>query len=154
MDLSAAILGKSVAHDLAARQIAPVLTIGADRFDRHQLARAGCYHYAAAASLSRILAVEIRPMHTRDLFQNVHPERLILRRLGAVSLAVLGAAFELRHLGGRHPLESYFRLHRDGSLIAFATLKARHHDDPDLGAPRAAAPPAARPAEMSRRAGV
>jgi len=46
-----------------------------------------------------------------------------------VSLAVLGAAFEAKGIGGDAPLENWFRKHRDGGTVTFSTLKAKQHHD-------------------------
>ena len=124
MNLSASILGKSVVDALQARQRAPVLQIGKDRFDRAMLARVACFNFTAAANLSKILNAELQVKDTRDVFESIHPDRLALPRLGAVSLAVLGAAFEAKGLGGNAPLEAWFTKHR-GGMITFATLKQR-----------------------------
>jgi len=127
MDLSSSVLGRGVVAYLRERQKAAVLTIGSDTFDRAVLAGVECYSFLAAANLSRLVK-EIGVKNTRDLYENVPPERLVLPRLGAVTLAVLGAAFEAKRVGGSSPLESYFAKHRsNGHVVSFATLK--HRDD-------------------------
>lgn len=123
MDFSNAVLGSSVVKYLRERRDATVLQIGKDRFDRATLAGVACFHFVAAANLSKVLNAELRVRDTRDVFDNVSPERLVLPRLGAVSLAVLGAAFEARGLGGSEPLTTWFRKHRD-STVTFHALKA------------------------------
>ena len=125
MDLSTSILGKSVVTYLHERQRAAVLRIGKDTFDRATLAKVACFNFVAAANLSAILNRDLQVTDTRDVFNNVHPDRLVLPRLGAVSLAVLGAAFEAKGLGGSAPLEAWFKKHRDGTTITFASLKHR-----------------------------
>ena len=127
MDLSTSVLGRSVVNYLVERQKASVLTIGRDTFDRAVLAGVACYHFIAAANLSKLLS-DLGAKDTRDVFDNVNPERLVLPRLGSVSLAVLGAAFEAKGIGGDAPLENWFRKHRNGGgVVTFDTLK--HRDD-------------------------
>ena len=126
MDLSASILGKSVVTYLQERQKVAVLRIGKDLFDRATLAKVACFNFTAAANLSRILNAELQVKDTREVYEHVHPDRLAIPKLGAVSLAVLGAAFEAKKLGGDAPLANWFLKHR-GSAITFASLK--HHDE-------------------------
>src|SRR4029077_14569041 len=105
---------------------APLLRIGADTFDRKQLAAVACYNFVAAANLSRVLA-DLKVKDTRDVFHNVPPTALALPHLGAVSLAVLGAAFEHKGLGGDAPLEAWVTKHRPtdqrGEFLTFSTIK-------------------------------
>lgn len=124
MYLSPTILGQSTIRYFTERNTAVVLKIGTDTFDRTVLAGLSCYNFAAAANLSRVLNAELQVKNTKDLFTRIHPERLVLPRLGAVSLAVLGAAFEAKGLGGQTPLESWFALH-EGKVVTFATLKSQ-----------------------------
>jgi len=126
MDLSARVLGRSVVSYLTDRQKSAILTIGSDRFDRASLAGVSCFHFLAAANLSKLLTTELRVANTRDLFDSIDPMRLAIPRLGAVSIAVLGAAFEAKGIGGKSPLEAWFAKHRD-STVSFAMLK---HTDP------------------------
>lgn len=133
MDLSASVLGRNIVSYIVERQKASVLTIGRDAFDRGSLAGVECFNFTAAANLSKLLQ-SIGVKDTRDLFDNVNPERLVLPRLGAVSLAVLGAAFQAKRIGGATPLAAWFQKHRDGSLVTFASLK--HRDDRAVSSPR------------------
>jgi len=126
MDLSASILGKSVVAYLTERQAAAVLRIGRDVFTRSSLSSVACFNFLAAANLSKILNAELQVKDTRFVYEHIHPDRVALPRLGAVSLAVLGAAFEIKGLGGDTPLDSWFRKHR-GSAVTFSTLK--HKDE-------------------------
>jgi len=126
MDLSASILGKSVVSYLRERQATAVLRIGRDLFDRAALAGVQCFNFTAAANLSKILNTEMQVKDTRDVFDRVHPDTLALPRLGAVSLAVLGAAFEAKGIGGGQPLLAWFQKHRGPThVITFAALKQR-----------------------------
>jgi hypothetical protein len=122
MDFSAKILGRSVVAYLVERHDAAVLQIGRDRFARADLASVACFNFTAAANLSRHLQ-SLGVRDTRDVFEHVHPDRLAIPHLGAVSLAVLGAAFESKGLGAPAPLETWFQKHR-GAPVTFATLKA------------------------------
>jgi hypothetical protein len=124
VDLSAAILGRSVVSYLVDRQSAAVLRIGRDSFDRAALAGVACFNFTAAANLSKILNSELRVADTREVYEKIPPARLALPRLGAVSLAVLGAAFEARGIGGATPLENWYRKH-EGGTVTFQTLKHR-----------------------------
>jgi hypothetical protein len=126
MDLSSSILGRAVVSYIVDQHQTAVLRIGRDMFTRGALASVACFNFTAAANLSKLLNTELRVADTRDVFDNVTPDRLVIPRLGAVSLAVLGAAFESKGIGGDAPLENWFRKHR-GSTVTFSTLK--HHDD-------------------------
>src|SRR5678816_1397382 len=134
MFLSTRILGASVVTKLAERGRTPVLTIGSDRFGRGDLAAVACFNFAAAANLSRILNHEFAVRNTREVFDKIDPIALALPRLGAVSLAVLGAAFEAKGLGGDAPLESWVAKHsvRNGSTREFVTFDTiKHHKEHD-----------------------
>jgi len=129
MDFSNRVLGQSTARTLQLRVSAPLLTIGRDTFTRADLARVECFNFIAAANLSAILNRELQVKDTADVFHRVQPAALALPRLGAVALAVLGAAFEARKLGGDHPLESWVRKHTehqsDDEIVTFGSLKHR-----------------------------
>jgi len=128
MQLSDTVLGSRVARTLRDRTSAALLTIGSDVFSRHDLARVDCYSFAAAANLSAILNRALHVKNTADVFHNVAPADLALPRLGAFSIAVLGAAFEAKGLGGDKPLEAWIRHHTDeddAKIVAFVTLKKR-----------------------------
>lgn len=127
MNLSARVLGTTTVRQLQDRLQTPILRIGSDSFLLRDLANEGCYNFAAARNLNRILNEELHVKSTRDLFDSVHPRELALPRLGAISFAVLGAAFEVKKIGGDRPLESWVTKHRDESarreFTTFATLK-------------------------------
>jgi hypothetical protein len=124
MDLSSTVLGATVVTYLHKTQDAAVLAIGRDRFTRSDLAAVACFNFVAAANLSAILNRELQVKDTRDVFDRVHPNRLAVPRLGAVALAVLGAAFERKGLGGDAPLVAWFKKH-EIKPQTFGTLKAR-----------------------------
>jgi hypothetical protein len=63
----------------------------------------------------------------------VSPTALAVPGLGAISLAVLGAVFQQKRLGGDAPLEAWARHHqrngdRGRELVTFGTLKHRSRD--------------------------
>lgn len=152
MDYSARILGASVADALTKRTTAPLLTIGRDVFGRRDLAKVDCFNFAAAQNLSAILNRELEVRDTRFVFEHVAPSALALPRLGAISLAVLGACFEAKGLGGDAPLETWVRRHATGDaadpLVTFTSIKKRHAIE--LAAEHAAA--SARTRSRRRRA--
>lgn len=129
MKLSSRILGQTVVRQITDKAGAPLLKVGSDVFYRHDFAQIECFNFLAAANLSRILD-DVPVKNLRDLFERVAPQALILPRLGVVTLAVLGAAFEVRGIGGASPLESWMTKHStapdapDG-FITFDTLKHR-----------------------------
>lgn len=137
MILSRRVLGASVVNHIAAKASAPLLTIGTDVFYRHDFAQIDCFNFLAAANLSRVLQ-DVPVRNARDLFERVPPSSLLLPHLGAVSLAVLGAAFEVKGLGGQAPLEAWMMLHsnvedetgNEGGLVTFASMKQRVRPEP------------------------
>lgn len=135
MDLSDQVLGKHTAQQLRERASAPLLRIGADVFDRGDLAGVACFNFGAAANLSRILTNELQVKNTKDVFEHVAPEALMLPRLGVISLAVLGAAFERKGLGGEHPLESWVIRHRHKDakreFVTFGSMKEKQRAHAD-----------------------
>jgi hypothetical protein len=129
MDFSNRVLGSSIATKLHERADAVLLRIGRDEFRRGDLAQVSCFNFLAAANLSAILNRELAVKDTRDVFEHVAPSALALPRLGAVAIATLGACFELKGLGGDHPLEAWVRKHTahhtDAEVITFGSLKAK-----------------------------
>ena len=127
MDFSNRVLGSYVARRLQDRSTAAVLVIGRDQFHRGDLARVKCFNFTAAATLSTILNAEFRVKDTAEVYHRIAPSALALPRLGAVAIAVLGAAFEAKGLGGDRPLESWVRAHtkRDTEIQTFAALKGQ-----------------------------
>jgi len=126
MNLPSAILGKSAVDQITERSGATVLQIGADRLTRADLAAVGCFNFIAA----RLLTEAARELHVdnlRDLYEHVAPRALALPNVGAVSLAVLGAAFEAKGIGGAAPLESYVKKHLPSNgqqtILTFDTIK-------------------------------
>lgn len=136
MNLSSRVLGKTIVTQLERRIAAPVLRIGSDNFRLSDLAGVSCFNFTAARNLDSILNAELHVRNTRDLFDSVHPRELALPGLGAISFAVLGAAFEVKNIGGDRPLESWVTKHRDESarreFLTFSTMK--HQTDRDAKA--------------------
>lgn len=123
MELSAKVLGQSTARLLSTRASTPVLVIGTDKFSRSDLAHVACFNFIAAQTLSR-LVVDLRVSSTSDLYQRFSPKDLALPRLGAIALAVLGAAFECKGLG---TLESWAQRSSE-KLVTFASIKTHSRD--------------------------
>ena len=137
MILSDRVLGSTTTRTLRDRTAAPVLRIGADTFTRHDLAAIDCFNFLAAANLSALLTEHLRVKDTRDLYNNTPPSALAVPRLGAIALATLGAAFEVKGLGGAAPLESWVNKHatdKAAPLVTFYTLK--HRDEAERAAER------------------
>lgn len=127
MNLSTTILGSTAVKQLQATSSAWVLEVGSDRLTRAQLAQVGCYNFVAARNLSTVLQ-EIPAKNLADLYARVAPTDMALPHLGVISLAVLGAAFEAKGIGGDAPLESWVQRHAtkpDAAMVSFHTLKRR-----------------------------
>ncbi len=122
MHWSSKVLGTSIAKTLQERGVVPVLVIGTDRFTRGDLSSLDCFNFTAAINLTNILK-ELPFKSTKDLYERCSPASLALPRLGYISLAVLGAAFEAKGLGGQTPLESWMKKHRDGEMVTFNAVK-------------------------------
>ena len=127
MYLSPRVLGAHAVHTLTTRAAAPVLTIGSDHFRRGDLSGIGCFNFIAAQHLTAAIKAIGGVKHARDLFEHVPPDALVLPGVGAISLSVLGAAFEAKGIGGDAPLESWYTKHRGKEaheFVTFDTLKA------------------------------
>jgi hypothetical protein len=126
MHLSTRVLGKHIADQIASKAAAPLLTIGRDNFYRRDLAGVACFNFTAASNLSKHIAT-LQPRDTKDVFETVPPVALVIPRLGSVSLAVLGAAFEAKGIGGEAPLEAWFSKHlpKDATrdFVTFSSMK-------------------------------
>ena len=131
MNLSTSILGTTAVAQLKQHAGAPLLQIGSDRFTRHDLAGVDCFNFTAARNLGHILTNGLAVKNLRDVYDRIPPHRLALPGLGVIALAVLGAAFEAKGLGGDEPLESWARKHAlpgpkgqgAAELTTFATMK-------------------------------
>lgn len=134
MDLSSRVLGVRVATQLGERVRAPLLRIGADVFTRADLAGVACFNFIAAANLSAALAAH-GVIDTKHAFNTVSPASLAVPRIGAIAIAVLGAAFEAKRVGGPHPLEAWITKHRDKQsrrdVVSFLTVKHHRADTED-----------------------
>jgi hypothetical protein len=122
MDLTPEILGTGVVKRLHERETEAVLWIGKDKLTRGELAAVGCFNFVAALSVAKILDRELQVKDLQDLYDHVAPSALALPRLGVISLAVLGAAFETKGIGGKEPLLAYCRRHQN-KVVTFDTLK-------------------------------
>lgn len=122
MHYSDAILGTHIVKRLQARESAPVLVIGEDKFTRAHLSKIGCWNFQAAAVLTHLLTSELKVKNTADLFRNIAPQHLALPGLGAICLATIGAAFESKGLG---TLADYIARHTEKghSVVTFTTMK-------------------------------
>lgn len=127
MDLSTKVLGTHAVDVLTEAHRDHVLTIGADKFTRRDLAVVECFNYVAARNLSAACAA-LRVKNARDLFEHYGPAELaVLPRIGVIALAVLGAAFQAKKLGGEAPLEAWAGA-GDKKIVTYSTIKAREHD--------------------------
>jgi len=129
MRLEIDVLGASAVKTLTERTKNAVLTIGRDHLTRSDLATVECFNYVAAGNLSRALS-DLGVKSTQDLFTTVPPAALAVPGLGAIALAVLGAAFEKYGLGGDAPLHAWMIKHRGDTdikraVITFTSLKQR-----------------------------
>jgi hypothetical protein len=138
MNLSTTLLGSTAVRSLQQTATRPVLQIGSDRLTRADLAGVECYNYVAAGHLTHVLHEQLQVKNLRDVYDNVPPTALALPTIGVVSLAVLGAAFEAKGLGGDDPLENWARKHalpgKKGQgqppLTTFYTIKKHVADLP------------------------
>lgn len=123
MNYSDHVLGSATVRLLKERAAGAVLIIGRDRFTRAQLAELECFNYISAARLSSYIA-DLGVADTADLYRRVPPSAFAARLIGAISLAVLGAAFEAKNLD----LESWVTSHSKNGrqpLVTFHTIKHR-----------------------------
>lgn len=123
MDLAFKVLGSTAVGHLSKLSAEAVLIVGRDKLTRADLAGVECFNFVAAKNLSaacKALGVE----SLRDLFETVPPRDLALPHVGVISLAVLGAAFEARKVGGDSPLETWVRKHAP-KLTTFSSIKMK-----------------------------
>lgn len=128
MDFSAPVLGTATVDKLKAKISTPILVIGKDVFSRSVFAHVDCFHFQAAHTLSRVLKQEYPKLSSiTDVYEQLTPEHLALPRIGVTALAVLGAAFQAKGLGGNKPLENWVRLHleKEATLVTFTSIKHR-----------------------------
>jgi hypothetical protein len=128
VNLSTTILGSTAVKQLQATSHAWVLEVGSDRFTRADLAHVACYNFVAAKNLTTILK-GLAIKNLADLYARLPPSAVAVPHMGAISLAVLGAAFEVKGIGGDTPLESWVERHAHGdparAMVSFHTLKRR-----------------------------
>jgi len=130
MNLAASILGSTAVKHLRDSATASVLRVGSDTLTRGQLAAVQCYNFHAARLLTHILHDLLKVPNLRYVYEKVPPLQLAVPNMGTISLAVLGAAFEAKKIGGGTPLESYVRKHTADNngkphFITWTTLKHR-----------------------------
>ena len=121
MQLSSAVLGAGAVKRLEGIGAESVVTIGKDRLTRQQLAKVGCFNFVAAKNLSHLLQ-DLGVKDLEDLYERIAPADLVLPHLGVISLAVLGAAFEVVGVGGKNPLENWVRTHSE-KVRTFDSMK-------------------------------
>jgi len=128
MNLAASILGQTAVTRLEETAKTAVLEIGTDKITRAQLANVECYNFHAARMLTHILR-DMKVRSLRQVYDEIPPAQLAVPGMGVVSLAVLGAAFEAKGIGGETPLEAYVSKHArangTGKIVTFDTLKDR-----------------------------
>ncbi len=130
MDLPDTVLGTNVASAVRTKNASPILRIGSDVFTRKDLASVECFNFSAAARLSAILNKELNVKNAGEVYRKIHPSALAVPGLGAISLAVLGAAFESLGLGGDAPLLHYVQQHTNGDGVrTFHTIKEHALDE-------------------------
>jgi hypothetical protein len=131
VNLSTTLLGTTAVRALQQTVARPVLQVGSDRFTRADLAGVECYNWMAAGHLTHVLHEQLQVKNLKDVYENIPPRALALPTIGVVSLAVLGAAFEAKGLGGDDPLENWARKHAlpgkkgkgQAPLTTFYTIK-------------------------------
>jgi len=121
MNLTARVLGQTAVTKLQSTAGEHVLVVGKDKLTRGDLADVGCYNFLAARYLTAALeALGVESL--QQLYMTFSPRDLALPRVGVICLAVLGAAFEARGIGGDNPLENYVKKH-SAKLITFDSVK-------------------------------
>jgi hypothetical protein len=130
MNLASSILGSTAVKYLRDSASAHVLRVGTDTLTRGQLAAVQCYNFHAARLLTNVLNEHIKAPNLRYVFEKVPPLALALPNVGSISLAVLGAAFEAKRIGGETPLENYVKKHTtktngEANFVTWSTLKHR-----------------------------
>jgi hypothetical protein len=130
MNLAPTILGNYAVTQLQKTAGEVILEVGSDKLGRKELAAVGCYNFHAARNLSAVVK-SLQIPNLKYLFEHVPPSDLALPHMGVISLAVLGAAFEVRKVGGSNPLLSWVQLHAPHgndakqAMVTFHTLKMR-----------------------------
>jgi hypothetical protein len=123
MNLATRVLGHTAVTKLTTTSREHILVIGTDKLTRGDLAQVGCYNFVAARYLTQALQ-QLDVTSLRDVFERVAPRDLALPHVGVISLAVLGAAFEARGIGGEAPLDTYVAKHQT-KVVTFDTMKHR-----------------------------
>ena len=126
MNLATSVLGSTTVKRLEQAGGEHVLIVGNDKLTRGDLAKVGCYNFAAAKNLTRALA-DWNITNLKQLFHQVPPWQFAVPHVGVITLAVLGAAFEAKGIGGESPLETYAQKHADGAKRALVTFDTYKH---------------------------
>lgn len=129
MDYADAVLGHYQVAKLRSKNESYVLVCGADRFTRAQLARVECFNFVACQRLTALFTA-LRVPNLKHVFERITPAELAAPQIGVVSLAVLGAAFEAKGLGGDAPLLNYVKRHMQDHVVTFDTFKRHARDQP------------------------
>ena len=132
MNLAAEVLGAGAVTRLQFSSSEHVLVVGSDKLTRAQLADVGCYNFVAAKNLTAILHSHPLATNLRKVFDEIPPRELAVPHMGVISLAVLGAAFEAKGIGGENPLVAYVKKHTTNAngkreVVTFDTIKHREH---------------------------
>ena len=129
MHLSQLVLGSSTVKTIQEKNGSAVLIIGKDRYTRGDLSRLDCFNFIAAQNLTAALR-DLGVRDTAEVYAHMPPDTLIQPRVGAIALAVLGAAFEAKGVGD---LESWVKLHQGkDDIVTVHTMKTRHHHREEL----------------------
>lgn len=123
MKLTAAVLGSTAVQKLEQSSGERLLVAGRESLTRADLARVGCFNFLAAKILTKVLG-EIGAKSLRQVYEELSPRALALPGMGVISLAVLGAAFEAKGLGGDDPLGNWVKKHAE-KTTTFSTVKRR-----------------------------
>lgn len=128
MDLSSHFLGTYTNRKLQERGTAPLVTIGRDVITRADLAAVRCFNFQAAVRLDAAIRQHLQVLSVRDVFDTVAPSALALPGLGEISIAVLGACFEIKRVGGESPLDNWDKRHADKGAAAHTFASYKRHD--------------------------
>jgi hypothetical protein len=122
MQLAIEVLGSTAVDQLTKNHKEQILVVGKDKFTRADLGGIGCFNFIAAKNLS-VAFQALQVKNLQDVFDNVAPSALALPHVGTISLAVLGAAFEAKGIGGSSPLAEWVGHHLNGKIRTFNTVK-------------------------------
>lgn len=141
MDYDNYLLGAGTRRVLLERVEEIIFSIGTDGFTRGHLARVDCFNFTSAKNPHLLAVLDApdligepgntrKPRNTKDFFFNVPPKKLARPGIGAFTLAILGAAFEAKKIGGDEPLKAWVEHHKM-EVVTFNTLKNREERERD-----------------------